>query len=358
MGDFKKIIHVDMDAFFASIEQRDNPRLKRKPIAVGGSAKRGVIAAASYEARKFGVRSAMPSVTAKRKCPDLIFVKPRFGVYRSVSSQIMSIFKEYTDLVEPLSLDEAYLDVTHNKMGIKSATKIAEEIKRRIKHELNLNASAGVSINKFLAKVASDMDKPNGLYVIPPKMVDAFIDKLPIAKIPGIGKVTQEKMKKYNIEHGKDLKTFTRVDLVRLFGKTGGYYYDILRDEHSSEVKPNRIRKSIGTENTFSNDISEVSEMLEKLHSSADKVYSYMTGKNVSGKTITIKIKYHDFEQHTRSKTLNSFIKDKEELYNTVEELLWLPVKPEKPVRLLGVSVSKLNNANDEPDSSQLTLKF
>ena len=358
MSEIRKIIHVDMDAFYASVEQRDNPELKGKPIAVGGSAQRGVVAAASYEARKFGVRSAMPSVTAKKKCPELIFVKPRFDVYKSVSTQIMSIFKEYTDLVEPLSLDEAYLDVTSNKKGIQSATQIAKEIKEKIRKELHLVASAGISINKFLAKVASDMDKPNGLYVIPPKIVDAFIDKLPVSKIPGIGKVTQEKMQKLNIITGGDLKKYSRFELVRLFGKSGGYYYDILRNEHESEVKPNRIRKSIGAENTFDKDIEDTSEMLRELKNSADKVYSYMEKKDVSGKTVTIKIKYHDFVQRTRSKTLNDFIKEKQELYSTVEELLWLPAKPEKPVRLLGVSISNLNITETIEDSPQLTMIF
>jgi len=358
MEEVKKIIHIDMDAFFASIEQRDNPELRGKPIAVGGSEKRGVVAAASYEARKFGVRSALSSVLAKQKCPDLIFVKHRFEVYKEVSSHIMSIFRDYTDLVEPLSLDEAFLDVTSNKKGITSATKIAKEIKQRIKAELNLTASAGISINKFLAKVASDMDKPNGLYVIHPKMVDAFIDKLPVYKIPGVGKVTQEKMKKLKINTGYDLKQKNRVELVRLFGKSGGYYYDIVNNIHESKVKPNRKRKSIGAERTFSEDISDVSEMLDRLKLSADIVYDYMEKKEITGKTITVKIKYHDFVQQTRSKTLEGLVKNKQELYNTVEELLWLPAKPEKPVRLLGVSVSNLNIAEEEGESIQLTLKF
>lgn len=358
MAEVKKIIHIDMDAFYASVEQRDNPEFRGKPIAVGGSAKRGVVAAASYEARKYGVRSAMPSVTALKMCPELIFVKPRFDVYKSVSGKIMSIFKEYTDLVEPLSLDEAYLDVTSNKKGILSATKIAREIKNKIKKELNLNASAGISINKFLAKVASDMDKPNGLYVIPPKAVEAFINKLPVGKIPGIGKVTQEKMKNMKISTGSDLKKRTRHELVQLFGKSGGYYYDLVNCIHPSEVKPNRTRKSIGAERTFNEDIIETADMLNELKVNADRVYEYMNKKNISGRTVTIKIKYYNFVQKTRSKTLGSFIENKQELYNTVEELLWLPNKPEKPVRLLGVSVSNLNVLEENKSTPQLTMKF
>lgn len=357
MGAIRKIIHIDMDAFYASVEQRDNPELKGKPVVVGSPAKRGVIAAASYEARKYGIHSAMASVIAKQKCPELIFLKPRFDVYKSVSAQIMSVFKEYTDLVEPLSLDEAFLDVTSNKKGITSATRIAKEIKQKIKKELSLNASAGISINKFLAKVASDMDKPNGLYVIHPKMVDTFIDKLPIEKIPGIGKVTQEKMKSMKIFTGKDLKKKSRVELVHLFGKPGGYYYDILRNEHAGEVKPNRVRKSVGSEETFSEDLVNVSAMLTELKNNADSVWNYLSVKNITGKTVTIKIKYFDFVQTTRCKTLPAFMKDKQELYVTIEELL-LQNKPEKPVRLLGVSVSHLNIPAEENDNSQLTLKF
>ena len=244
----RKIIHIDMDAFFASIEQRDHSQYRHRPIAVGGKGPRGVVAAASYEARKFGVFSAMPSRTARQKCPDIIFIAPRFDVYKSVSSEIMQIFKDYTDLVEPLSLDEAYLDVTINKMGMNSATLIAKEIKSRIKTEIHLTASAGISINKFLAKVASGMNKPDGLTVILPNEVENFIGKLPIDKFFGVGKVTSAKMKALGIKTGADLHRFSQLDLVRHFGKAGTYFYTVSRGVDDREVKPERIRKSFGAE--------------------------------------------------------------------------------------------------------------
>ena len=358
MQNYKKIIHIDMDAFYASVEQRDNPDLKGKPIAVGSPDKRGVLTTASYEARKFGVRSAMPSVTAKRKCPDLIFVRPRFAVYKEVSKEIRSIFKRYTDLVEPLSLDEAYLDVTENKKNIPSATIVAKEIKAEIKKELNLTASAGVSINKFLAKVASDMDKPNGLYVIPPNKTIEFIKTLPIKKIPGIGKVTAEKMKKMNILTGADLRNYERVELVRLFGKTGSYYYKIVRNEYNSPVMPDRIRKSISSENTFNDDLTDETIMLEELKKISAGLFKSMQKLETTGKTVTLKIKYHNFEQRTRSKTLSNLISTEEELHEIVEELFWVPEKPDKPVRLLGVGVSNLNNEEKKENDNQLFLDF
>lgn len=354
----RKIIHIDMDAFYASIEQRDNPDYRGKPIAVGGSEKRGVVAAASYEARKYGVRSAMPSITAKKNCPELIFVWPDFEKYKSVSKQIMTIFKDYTDLVEPLSLDEAYLDVTENKKGIPSATLIAKEIKSRIKKELNLTASAGVSINKFLAKVASDMDKPDGLYVIPPDKTEEFIDKLEIERVPGIGKVTAAKMKKMNINLCSDLKKFSRVKLVNLFGKTGGYYFDIVHGDYESRVKPDRTRKSVGAENTFREDLTTDEEMLAEIEHITKSVAKRLDRVNRRGKTITLKIKYHDFESRTRSKTVEHFIGSEEEVLAVAKELYYTPERPPKPVRLLGVSVSNLNIDPDEKKSSQLTLKF
>jgi len=354
----RKIIHIDMDAFYASVEQRDNPELKGKPVAVGWPDKRGVLTTASYEARKFGVRSAMPSVTAKKKCPDLIFVKPRFDVYKKVSKQIREIFKEYTDLVEPLSLDEAFLDVTENKKNIPSATIIAKEIKQKIKDQLNLTASAGISINKFLAKVASDMDKPDGLFVIPPEKTIEFIEKLPIEKIPGIGKVTAEKMKNMNIKTGHDLRKFERVDLVRLFGKTGAYYYQIVRNEYDSPVVPDRIRKSISSENTFTEDLIDENEMLKELKQISKGLFKSCERLNTNGKTITLKIKYHDFEQRTRSKTIDHFLNSEEELFKIVEELFWIPEKPYKAVRLFGVGLSNLNTEEKQTETSQLILEF
>ncbi len=359
MGDnIRKIIHIDMDAFYASIEQRDNPEYRGKPIAVGGSEKRGVVAAASYEARKFGVRSAMPSVTAKRQCPDLIFVWPDFEKYKSVSKQIMSIFREYTDLVEPLSLDEAYLDVTENKKGLPSATLIAKEIKARIKEELNLTASAGVSVNKFLAKVASDMDKPDGLYVIPPEKTGEFTDRLEIDRVPGIGRVTAAKMKKMNIHLCSDLKKFTRVKLVNLFGKPGGYYHDIVHGNYKSAVKPDRVRKSVGAENTFREDLTTDEEMLGEIDTIIKSVAERLGRVKKKGKTVTLKIKYNDFETRTRSRTVEHYIGSEDEISAVAHELYYNPERPVKPVRLLGISMSHLNVEPYEGGSSQLTLNF
>lgn len=355
---FNKIIHIDMDAFYASIEQRDNPEYLGKPIAVGSSEKRGVVAAASYEARKYGVRSAMPSVTAQRQCPDLIFVRPDFEKYKSVSKQIMAVFRDYTDLVEPLSLDEAYLDVTENKRDMSSATLIAKEIKARIKKELNLTASAGVSINKFLAKVASDMDKPDGLFVIPPDKADIFIDKLAIDKVPGIGRVTAAKMKKMNIYLCSDLKKITRVKLVALFGKPGGYYFDVVNGNYNSEVKPDRTRKSVGAENTFRDDLTKDEEMLDEIERIVKSVVRSLARVDRKGKTVTLKIKYHDFENKTRSKTVEHYIESKEDIFAVARELYYSPERPVKPVRLLGVSISNLNIDPGEKRSSQLTLNF
>jgi DNA polymerase-4 len=354
----RKIIHIDMDAFYASIEQRDNPDYRGKPIAVGGSEKRGVVAAASYEARKFGVRSAMPSVTAKRQCPGLIFVYPDFEKYKSVSKQIMAVFRDYTDLVEPLSLDEAYLDVTENKKGLLSATLIAKEVKERIKKELNLTASAGVSVNKFLAKVASDMDKPDGLYVIPPDQTEKFIDKLEINRVPGIGRVTAAKMNKMNIHLCSDLKKFSRVKLINLFGKPGGYYFDIVHGDYDSRVKPDRIRKSVGAENTFREDLTTDEEMLGEIEHIVKSVAKRLERVNSRGKTVTLKIKYHDFESKTRSKTVEHYIGTEGEVYAVAYELFYAPERPVKPVRLLGVSVSNLNIDPAREGSPQLTLNF
>jgi DNA polymerase-4 len=356
--EIRKIIHIDMDAFYASVEQRENPELRGKAVAVGGSDKRGVVMTASYEARKFGVRSAMPSRMAFERCPHIIFVKPHFELYSRVSKQIREIFKSYTNLVEPLSLDEAYLDVTENKVGNPSATLIAKEIKQRIKDELHLTASAGVSINKFLAKVASDMQKPDGLTVIPPEKAEAFIETLPIEKIPGIGKVTAEKMNKFGIKTGADIKRLELEELVKRYGKTGSYYYHIVRCDYDSPVVPDRIRKSISVENTFNDDVDNDNTMLEELARLIENLERSMKKTKTLGKTVTLKIKYHDFQQTTRSKTLKTFVDNKEEIFEVIKELLYKPEKPFKPVRLLGVGLSNLNHENPKTFSDQLDLEF
>ncbi|MDX2249423.1 MAG: DNA polymerase IV [Bacteroidia bacterium] len=355
----RKIIHVDMDAFYASVEQRDNPELRGKPVAVGGAGPRGVVAASSYEARKFGVRSAMPSVTARRLCPELIFVRPRFEHYRVVSRQIREIFFEYTDLVEPLSLDEAFLDVTTNKKGIESATKIAREIRARIREKTGLTASAGISINKFLAKVASDINKPNGLTLIPPDRVESFLEKLPIEKFFGIGKVTAAKMYRLGIHNGADLKKRSESELAHRFGKAGRHFYRIVRAIDNREVKPDRPRKSVGAENTFYEDLTTEISMLAELEPLTRKVTSHIQNANSAARTITLKIKYFDFVQTTRSRTLGHYVSRFEEVYPVVKELLHKPEFPAKPVRLLGVSVSNLDNEGyEENTGGQLTLEF
>ena len=312
---FRKIIHVDMDAFFASVEQLDNPELKGKPIAVGGSQARGVVAAASYEARKFGVKSAMSGILAKQKCPDLIFVKPNFSRYKEISHQIREIFYDYTDLVEPLSLDEAYLDVTENKVGNPSASLIAQEIRNRIFNELNLTASAGISINKFIAKVASDINKPNGQKTINPEEVISFLDNLPINQFYGVGKVTASKMYNLGIFTGNDLKQKSLEELANLFGKSGAHYYSIVRGIHNSVVKPDRIRKSVGAETTFFENISSEIFMIQKLEKIADELEKRLKKIDTKGKTVTLKIKYSDFTLQTRSKTIDEFIQQKKNFF-------------------------------------------
>lgn len=338
----RKIIHIDMDAFFAAIEQRDNPDLQGKPVAVGGSGGRGVVASASYEAREFGVRSAMPSVTASRKCPGLIFVKSRFDVYRTVSQQIRSIFLEYTDLVEPLSLDEAYLDVTENKKGIWSAIQIAEEIRKKIFETTQLTASAGVSFNKFLAKTASDINKPNGLKVILPGEALDFLATLPIRKFHGIGKVTAEKMYRMGIYSGGDLRQLEEIDMIKRFGKVGRYYFRIVRADDSRMVNPNRIRKSIGSERTFSDDLDSFEKMLKKLLPIAEQVFKYMKGSNNFGRTLSLKMKTPEFQILSRSRTFQSELKSKKKFLEQVEDLLYTHWKEAGRVRLLGISVSNL----------------
>ncbi|MGB5238893.1 MAG: DNA polymerase IV [Flavobacteriaceae bacterium] len=356
----RKIIHVDMDAFYASVEQLDNPDLRGKPVAVGGGSKRGVVSAASYEAREYGVRSAMSGVLARLQCPQLIFVKPRFDRYKEISKQIREIFFDYTDLVEPLSLDEAYLDVTENKKGNPSATLIANEIRRRIFNELGLYASAGISVNKFVAKVASDINKPNGQKTVNPEEVLDFLEDLDIRKFYGIGKVTAEKMYKLGIFTGKDLKSRSLEYLDEQFGKSGQYYYHVVRGFHNSEVKPHRTPKSVGAERTFSENLSSEIFMIDKLEYIAQELESRMNKPGIAGKTVTLKIKYSDFSLHTRSKTLPYYISDKDLILEIARELL-LQESLENSVRLLGITLSNLNTEKVEKEEEQeitIQLKF
>ena len=354
----RKIIHVDMDAFYASVEQMDNTELRGKPVAVGGGGERGVVAAASYEARKYGVRSAMSGVQARRNCPDLIFVKPRFPRYKEISSQIRAIFHEYTDLVEPLSLDEAYLDVTQNKKNHPSASIIASDIRKQIFEKVGLRASAGISNSKFVAKIASDVNKPNGQKTIAPEEVEVFLEELAIENFFGIGKVTAQKMYLHGIFTGKDLKSKTLEFLKTHFKSSGEHYYNVVRGNHHSEVKPNRIQKSVAAEHTFDKNLTSEIFMMERLEAIAEELENRLKRSKVAGKTITLKIKYSDFSMQTRSKTLAYFIKDKNILIETVRELLYQnPLK--ESVRLLGISVSNLNNAEKKDEKViDVQLKF
>lgn len=343
LPNIRKIIHIDMDAFYASVEQLDNPKLRGKPLAVGGSEQRGVVAAASYEARKFGVRSAMSGVAAKRNCPQLIFVPPRFERYRDISKQIREIFFEYTDLVEPLSLDEAYLDVTENKKGNPSATMIASEIREKIKERTGLNASAGISVNKFVAKIASDINKPNGQKTIGPEEVIPFLETLDVKKFFGVGKVTKEKMYRLGIFTGYDLKTRPLEFLEEHFGKGGKHYYNAVRGIHHSKVKPSRQQKSLAAEHTFSENIASEIFMMERLQEIAAEVENRLKKSFLSGKTVTLKIRYSDFSLQTRSRTLPNFVDSKKLILEVVKELLFQE-KMKESVRLLGISISNLNN--------------
>jgi DNA polymerase IV len=347
----RKIIHVDMDAFYASVEQMDNPELKGKPVAVGGSSKRGVVSAASYEARKYGVRSAMSSVLAKLNCPELIFVYPRFDRYKEISQKVRAIFYDYTNMVEPLSMDEAYLDVTDNKKGNPSATLLAKEIRERIFKEVGLTASAGISINKFIAKVASDYNKPNGQKTINPEEVLDFLEQLDIRKFYGIGKVTAEKMYQKGIFTGADLKAKSLAFLESNFGKSGKYYYYVVRGIHNSEVKSHRIRKSLAAERTFNENLSSEIFMIEKLDFIAEEVSRRLENSKVAGKTITLKIKYSDFTLQTRSKTLLYYISDKTIILEQAKLLLYQE-KLKDSVRLLGISMSNLNTEDSKKKSS------
>ena len=353
----RKIIHVDMDAFYASVEQMDNPDLRGKPVAVGGNEIRGVVSAASYEARKFGVRSALSGALAKKYCPDLIFVKPRFDRYKEISQKIRKIFHDYTDLVEPLSLDEAYLDVTQNKKGNPSASLIAQEIRLRILNEVGLTASAGISVNKFIAKVASDVNKPNGQKTVSPDEVIPFLEQLPIRKFYGVGKVTAEKMYQLGIFTGLDLKSKPIEFLEKHFGKSGTYYFYVVRGIHNSEVKPNRITKSVAAEHTFDENLTSEIFMQERLETIAAELDRRLKRQKIAGKTVTLKIKYSDFTQQTRSKTLPYFISDKSLLFDTVKELLFQE-RMKDSVRLLGISLSNLNTEIKKTIVVQLKFDF
>ncbi|MFA8449371.1 MAG: DNA polymerase IV [Bacteroidales bacterium] len=355
----RKIIHIDMDAFYASIEQRDFPNLQGKPVAVGQNHNRGVVAAASYEARKYGVKSAMSSVVAVRQCPDLVFCPPRFEIYKEVSKQLHEIFFNYTDYVEPLSLDEAYLDVTIDKKGINSASLIANQIRKEIKEKLNLNSSAGVSYNKFLAKIASDYNKPNGFCLITPEQGASFVEKLPIERFFGIGKATAKKMHKLGVFYGKDLKKFDLSSMIQFFGKTGHAFYNMVRGIDERPVICQRIRKSVGVERTYSEDLNIYKDVLKAFKTLCKELVFRMERGNYRGRTITIKVRYSDFDQFTRSKTIeNSLIKNNE-LYDFVINL-FQEKDLKKDIRLLGVSISNLDNIEKEiyKIGVQLTLNF
>lgn len=354
----RKIIHIDMDAFFASVEQLDFPELRGKPIAVGGTRERGVVSAASYEARKYGVRSAMSSAQAIKLCPQIIFVKGRFERYKEISNMMHEIFKRYTDLIEPLSLDEAYLDVTENKKNIYYATQIAIEIRKAIKEEIGVTASAGVSFNKFLAKIASDLNKPDGLTVITPDKAERFIDQLDISKFFGVGKVTAAKMMNLGIFNGADLKSKDLDFLSKHFGKSGKYYFNMVRLEDNRSVNPYRIRKSVGIENTFFEPIKKLDEVIEKLEKLTFSLEKRMASAKAKGKTLTLKVKYHDFSLNTRSKTFPFYIS---KAYNIRDG--WQQIMEEhdimiKPIRLLGLSITKLERNQIKKIYKQLTFEF
>ncbi len=351
----RRIIHVDMDAFYASVEQRDNPGLRGLPVAVGGSRQRGVVAAASYEARQFGVHSAMPSVTARRLCPTLVFVPPRFDVYKAVSRQIHEIFARYTNLIQPLSLDEAYLDVTIPFINRGSATAIAEEIRAAIWSETNLTASAGVSYNKFLAKLASDYRKPNGLFVITPKMGPPFVEDLKVGKFHGVGPVTAAKMNSLGIHTGLDLRRQSRAFLAEHFGKAADYYYNVARGVDNRPVEADRERKSVGAETTFERDLDQWEDVEPALNGIFAKVWDACTRGGHSGRTVTVKIKYADFQLITRRRTVSEPLGSQEELKRISSELLRPCFPPPQAVRLLGVTLSNLETP-EEHNQAQFAL--
>lgn len=355
----RKIIHVDADAFFASVEQRDDPSLRGRPVAVGGSRERGVVAAASYEARKYGVRSAMPSLTARKRCPHLVFVKPRFEVYRAVSMQMREIFFEYTNLVEPLSLDEAYLDVTVNHKGMSVATEIAEEIRARVRAVTGLTVSCGVSYCKFLGKMASDERKPDGLFVITPKNGPLYMETLKIEKFHGVGPATAEKMRSLGITNGLDLRGKTLAFLKEHFGKAGPYFFDLARGVDDRPVNPERIRKSAGAEETFEIDLVDYLDAEAALTRVAAEVWRRCEKHGTRGRTLTLKVKFSDFEQITRSRSVNEAISDPVQFKQISIDLLKTLFPVEKGIRLLGVTLSKLEGDEDDiphEDSPQLAF--
>jgi len=349
-----------MDAFFAQVEQRDHPELRGKPVIVGGDPKsRGVVATCSYEARKFGVHSAMPTSQAYRLCPQGFFVKGNFEAYREASRLIREVFHEYSPLVEPLSLDEAYIDVTDPLQGPDSATLIAEEMRAKVLERTGLTCSAGVSYNKFIAKIASDINKPNGITVITPDTAQEFLRDLPVKKFFGVGKVTQAKMKKQGIFVGADLLKFSKEQLISLFGKSGGAFYHYARGEDNRPVNPNRVRKSIGKERTFAQDLQDVEEMKEVLRKLAETVAEYAAKTEKEGVTVTLKVKYHDFQTITRSHTLPKPTNDFELIYSTILDLLHKSEVEQRPVRLLGVTLHNFTREESEPAQSiQLTIPF
>jgi len=355
----RKIIHVDMDAFYASVEQRDNPELRGKPVAVGGQV-RGVVTAASYEARRFGVRSAMPSVTAKRRCPELIFVKPRFDAYRAVSQQIRAIFLDYTPLVEPLSLDEAYLDVTEDLKGIGIATLIAQEIRARIRAETGLTASAGVSYNKFIAKLASDQNKPDGLCVIPPSRGEAFVATLPVSRFHGVGPKTAEKMARLGIQTGADLRAQSLAFLQHNFGSSGDYYFNLARGICHRQVRPDRPYKSIGAEDTFLEDLTDGDALIAELDRISQTVWRRIEDKGIKGRTVTLKVKFRDFQIITRAKSLERNVADRAEFLETGVALLRTLLPVAKGIRLLGLTLSNLTESpdRDELEPAELELEL
>ena len=350
----RKILHVDMDAFFASVEQRDVPELRGLPVIVGGKPdSRGVVAACSYEARKFGVRSAMPSSQAAKLCKDAIFVPPRFEAYREASDCIHAVFKQFTGLIEPLSLDEAYLDVTESAKEYGSATQVAQEIKQKIKSDTDLTASAGVSFNKFLAKIASDMDKPNGLYIIRPEEAEAFVEQLDIRKFFGVGKVTEQKMHRLGIYTGADLKKWSEVELQTEFGQSGAYYYRVARGIDERPVRVHRVRKSIGKETTFADNVLDKAAVWQTLLGISERLESILEAKQLTAKTVTLKVKYSDFQLNTRSKTSDTIVVSKQDIISILPELLRKTEVGVRPIRLIGVTLANLHSLNERDTTAE-----
>jgi DNA polymerase-4 len=358
---YRKIIHIDMDAFYASVEQRDFPEYRGKPLVVGGSpeGRGGVVATASYEARKFGLHSAMPSRTAQRLCPEAIFVHPRFDAYKAVSGHIHEIFHRYTDVIEPLSLDEAYLDVTHDKQGIGYAIDIATRIKQAISTELNLTASAGVSINKFVAKIASDMNKPDGLTFIGPSRIEAFMEKLAVEKFHGVGRVTAAKMRAMGLHTGGDLKKLSEEQMVQLFGKPGRFYYQIVRGVDDRPVQAHRETKSVSVEDTYQEDLRTRDAMWMELEELSGRLATRLKRSGLKGRTVTVKFKFHDFTIMTRSHSLLTLINDKKTISQTVKTILNSAPVEDRRVRLLGVGISNFELVSKKnKDGPDIQLKL